>query len=81
MTKHMYCSLCGTDMMHDEFIFDIRDMTDPFNKYHHRVWQVCGVCFEELDKRRKAVIDEHKSMVAPGGGCSCDGTGFEMIEF
>lgn len=71
-----YCDLCGTTLSSEEYLYEIRDARDPYFKYHCKHWHVCDTCMEELDARRKKVIEDIES---DSSICNCKNE--NMIEF
>lgn len=55
--KACYCDLCGTALPRTEYLYDIVDTRDRYKRYHHKHWNICDECHEELVARRKKVIE------------------------
>lgn len=80
--KYRLCDLCGVKLIRNEMLFEIKDARDPYIKYHSRHWTVCDDCFEELEERRKKVMEE-VSKDPSDNCCQCnpDAMNSGMIEF
>lgn len=77
--KAIYCDLCGTILHRTQFLYDIVDTRDRYKRYHHKYWNVCDECHNELVQRREEVIEKIKNQIEnENGNCQCD---HSMIEF
>lgn len=76
MSKMCYCDLCGTALPRTEYLYEIVDTRDRYKRYHRKYWNVCDECHEELEARRKKVLDEliNSQINKPSGDCckECD---------